>query len=300
MKIYKMPVDSKFRPDHQNYVWPPQNKRPNMDFGVEQDFEKWITGSDLLTDDLGIADWIYLPVYFNRYYINTPDEDGHWGGGVEELSELIYGTLGYGIPTFVISEADERTLHPQINWGDLIMFCASRRDYGKRIDIPLLSAPHAFPSVIPEKRWLASFIGSIWTDGVRIGMKEELENQDEFFVESDNKGEDYFVNLMLSSYIALCPRGTGGQSFRMYESMQLGTVPFYIGDMDCRPFKNWIDWDICSFWMKDTVYLKNYLRMVGNNKKKLLKMGELAQCTYEDFLSYGNWCKFVIRELELL
>src|SRR4030042_1444031 len=107
MKIHKLPVDSRLQPSHQNYVWPPQNKKSGWDYGVEQDFNWWLDKQDLLVDDIEKTDWLYLPVYWNRMYINTPDSDGHWGGGVELLEEAVHNALGYGIPVFTISEADE-------------------------------------------------------------------------------------------------------------------------------------------------------------------------------------------------
>jgi hypothetical protein len=52
--------------------------------------------------------------------------------------------------------------------------------------------------------------------------------------------------------------------------------------------------------MKDTLYLKNYLNMLDKIRGKLIKMGEFSKITYDDFLGYGEWCKFVIRTLETL
>jgi hypothetical protein len=298
MKIFIIPVDEKFQPDHQDYIWPPQNARKDMDFGVEQDFLWWLQShSELLVDDPAKADWLYVPIFFNRYYIGNLDEDGHWGGGIEALSEEVDRILSYEMPTFTISEADIRVIKPSINWKDMIIFCASRRgDIG--IDIPLLSAPHLIPE-LPEKKYLASFSGNLETDGIRMAMREELKRED-CLIEHVANGSEYFVNVMLESYIALCPRGQGAQSYRMYEAMQLGTVPLYISDLDCRPFRNWLDWDICSFWTNTTDRLNNYLSKLAEHKDKLKHMGYLAKCTYDDFLSYGNWCKFVIRELDLL
>ena len=298
MKIYLYKVDDKLQPDHQNYIWPPQNQK--QDRGVEQDFYEWsILQDDLLTDDLGEADYIYLPIFWNRFYINTPDADGHWGGGTDKLNEQVSEVLRYGIPVFTISEADEFILHPQINWGDMIMFISSRRG-DKGIDIPLLSASHDLPSKIPDKKYLASFVGSLGTDGTRTAMQEALKDREDCWIEHAGKGSEYFVNLMLSSYIALCPRGTGGQSFRFYEAMQLGVVPLYISDVDCRPFKNWIDWNLCSIYFSSPNKLSFWMDFYDNDKILLKNLGDNAKFTYDNFLAYRKWCKFVIKELELL
>ena len=299
MKIYILPVDEKLQPTHQNYVWPPQNNRLGEDRGVEQDFLQWINSHpELLVDNPSDADWLYLPIFWNRVFINIPDEEGHWGGGVELLSEHVYNALQYEMPVFTISEADEFDLHPQIDWEDLTMFISSRRG-NKGINIPLLSASHILPEVIPEKKYLASFVGSLITDGAREMMQDKLSGRDDCWVEHGGNGEEYFVNLMLESYIALCPRGKAAQSYRFYEAMQLGVVPLYISDEDCRPFRNWIDWDICSFWLTKADNISEYLDAL-NHKGKLLRMGCLAKYTYDEFLGYGKWCRFVVKELELL
>jgi hypothetical protein len=300
MKIFIIPVDKKFQPDHQNYVWPPTNQQPNEDRGVEQDFYEWLQSHpELLVDDPIQADWLYVPIFFNRIYINTPDSDGHWGGGEEELSEEIDKILRCEMPTFTISEADEKYLYPKINWKNLIVFCASRRDENGGIDIPLLCGPHPLPEVIPPKRYLASFLGNLETDGIRIDMAEELKNRKDCRVENANEPPEVFTEVMLESYIALCPRGQGAQSYRMYESLGLGIPPLYISDIDCRPFKKWIDWNKCSFWLKDTKNLSTYLDGLWISYGDDLRIkGQNARYMYEHYLMYQQWCPFVIRELE--
>lgn len=300
MKIYKLQVDDALRPDHQDYLWPPANQRSGWDFGVEQDFEWWLDKQDLLTSDIDDADWLYLPIFWNRYFIDTPDSSGAWGGGVELLEDAVHDALSYQAPIFTICEADEKVLRPTVDFGDMVMFIASRRVDNSGIDIPLLSGLHNFPDELPDKKYLASFVGNLGTDSVRIAMREKLRYRIDCCIEHGEFGEDYFVNLMLESYIALCPRGQGAQSFRMYEAMQLGTVPLYISDMDCRPFRNWIDWDICSFWINSADRINEYIGNLGRYQGKLAHMGHLAKITFDDFLGYGKWCKFVLRELELL
>ena len=86
------------------------------------------------------------------------------------------------------------------------------------------------------------------------------------------------------------------QSFRFYEAMQLGTVPLYLSDVDCRPFKKWIDWDECSLYRDTTEGLGEYLDSL--DKKQLLDMGHWASIIYREELAYGQWCRYVIEELK--
>lgn len=300
MRIFRIPVGNKFQPNHQGFIWPPQNAQQGGDMGVEQDFNEWLSARPyMLTDNPGKADWMYIPIYWNRYYINTPDEDGAWGGGVQALVDEIDRCNEYNLRKFTIAEADVKWLKPQIRWKDIVVFCASRRDYNGGIDIPLLSAPRPTPDNIPEKKWLASFLGNLKTDGIRIDMHENLRNRKDCRVENAGAPMNEFTMTMLESYIALCPRGQGAQSFRMYEAMQLGIVPMYISDMDCRPFKKWIDWELCSLY-SPTANVSEYLDVMKADKDTLLFMGERAKRVYMDYLGYGKWCKFVLRELELL
>jgi hypothetical protein len=300
MKIYKIPVDEKFRPDHQDFMWPPQNRIDGWDFGVEQDFEWWLEKHpSLIADKPTEADWLYIPIYWNRYYINTIGEDGCWGGGVEALGEEVDRVL-YDVPTFTISEADIKWLKPQINWRHLTIFCASRRDENGGIDIPLLSAPHAIPNPLPEKKYLASFMGNLRTDAVRMEMEDELKDHADCRVEHANVPMEEFAQVMLESYIALSPRGQGAQSYRMYEAMQLGVVPWYISNLDCRPFYRWIDWLDCSIMSEDVIDLNGWLRYFKNAKQLLINKGKKAKEVYDCHLGYQKWEYGVLKELELL
>lgn len=295
MKIYRIPVSSKFQPNHQDFIWPPTNQMPGMDFGVEQDFDRWLWRSHLLVEEPFQADWMYVPIYWNRYYINND-----WGGGLEALSEEVDRCLQYDVPIFTIAEADIKWLKPSINWKNLVVFCSSRRDKNGGIDIPLLCAPHPLPDVLPEKKYLASFMGNLKTDGIRIDMANELKDRTDCRVEHAGVPAEVFSQIMLESYIALCPRGQGAQSYRMYEAMQLGTTPWYISDLDCRPFKKWIDWIGCSIHSTTVIRMNMWMDFYIHSKEMLLDFGVNAREVYKEFLAYQKWCPFVIKELEQL
>ena len=100
---------------------------------------------------------------------------------------------------------------------------------------------------------------------------------------------------MANSKIALCPRGYGGSSFRFYEAMQLGAIPFLIGDIDTRPFKNYIDWDSCSLYLETPNMIKPFLENITD--EKLDKLSENLPKVW-DKIKYGSWGKYVIKEIE--
>lgn len=291
-KIYIIDVPQEFRPTSQNYQMPPHN----LDFGVEQNFDLWLRQQpSLLVDNPGDADWLFLQPFWNRLFIVTwrwaQDEEAigrcaDWLAGLRTV-------LGFS-QVFTVCEWDPLEERPEIDVSDMVVFTSGRRGEGG-IDIPLLCTPHKRPSALPEKQWLASFVGNIGTSGWRTEMQEALAGRDDCLVEHAQEGTDYFVDTLLKSHVALAPRGFRGQSFRFYEAMDLGVVPLLIGDMDTRPFKNWIPWDDISLYLPSGVDLGKELDWLDPNE--LLKMGERASAIYHGELRYGQWCKYIISEL---
>src|SRR5471030_3107737 len=100
----------------------------------------------------------------------------------------------------------------------------------------------------------------------------------------------------MESYVALSPRGTSCNSFRFFEAMQLGTAPCLIGDVDVRPFKNFIPWDEISYYASTVDELENLL--VNLDKNEAIEKGKKARQYWKNELFYQKWCKYIIRELE--
>lgn len=304
LKIYRLPIPADLQPDHQDFVWPPRNREPGWDFGVEQDFSRWLNlHPEYVTTELAQADWCVAEVYWNRLYINSRDEAGNWGGSAAHHAYWLatvndLRTQAGSKPLFTISEAGIRTLKPWLPLDTWTIFCASRREENDGIDIPLLSAPHPYRAGV-EKKHLACFLGNMNMDGWRIRLRELAGSRADCRIEHANHGPEEFTTALLSSYIALAPRGQGAQSFRMYEGMQLGAVPLYIGDQDCRPFKRWLDWDSYSFYLADVEQINAYLDDLATGPKdRLLTMGQAARWALLHDLDYGQWCRYVLATLE--
>jgi hypothetical protein len=77
---------------------------------------------------------------------------------------------------------------------------------------------------------------------------------------SDTVHEDdfrKFVDITRRSIFSLCPRGYGRTSFRLYECLQLESIPVYIYDDKWLPFENSIDWSKFSV----SVHVSNIHRL---------------------------------------
>lgn len=285
MYIYIIPIEEKFRPKKQGFIYPIHNS----DYGVEQDFYKFLQKNRyLITQDPQKADWHYLPIFWTRWHLNH----NYGKDGLDELQEEVSKKIINDKKTFTICQYDDG---PIVNLGKTIQFLASRKsEVG--IDIPLLCATHKLPLFSKSKKYIASFIGRISTHKLRMEMSEVLFKEKNILIKNGSFSSRYFRNKILSSYISLCPRGYGGSSFRFFESMQLGVAPLLLGDIDTRPFKNFINWNIISFYTKNAGNLKNII--LYKTKEELLLMGKIAKETYNDNLTYQKWCPYVLKELK--
>lgn len=286
MKIYILPVPEWLQPETQGFIWPPGCE----DYGVEQDWHRWLSRTILVTDNPHEAAWHYLPIYWNRWFLTNDDRSGRG-----RFNDDIQAAILERERTFVVAEYDPLGLQPDVDLSGLTIFTANRMADNGTIDIPLLLHEHELPFPGP-KRLLASFVGHLDTHPIRREMEDALRGQHTCYVTNEPHGIDDFVRVIQESYVALAPRGDGAQSFRFYEAMQAGVVPLYLSDIDARPFQSWIDWDSMSFFLDNVTALPSFLATL--DRQELLQMGRLAQRTWYQHLRYGAWCPYLLRELE--
>lgn len=300
MKIYIFPVPRLAQPSSQSFMSPPHNSQ----WGVEQDFLRWLEQSGLTTSSLFDADWAYLPVFWNRCYINY-----EWGKGkLEELSQVVRSVFRQFDRKRIFTICEYDILNMQGHVYDLsgaTVFVASRKSPDSLcIDIPLLCSEHKSGLTVlpPERTWLASFIGNYKVHSPRPEMCEVTKDMWDVTVQdtAEDRPEEHFIHLAQSSYTVLSPRGYGGQSFRFYEAMQLGVVPIHIGDFDPRPFPEQIDWESISIWCNNVSNLPKILDDMRGHKGWLVEMGRKAREVYYSDLAYGKWCRHVVSKLEAL
>jgi hypothetical protein len=278
------------------------------DFGVEQDFRQYLERNrDLVTSSPDRADWHYLPVYWTRWHLNHE----YGKSGVETLEKEIDNVILNDSKTFTICQYVDGTL---VDLGQATVFLASRKTERGR-DIPLISSPHRIPFFKPSKKYVASFVGRLSTHPIRQEMAERLQNRDDVYIYDgvmksksvivralekyvplwSKRESRFFVKIMLESYIALCPRGYGGSSFRFFEAMQLEVVPFLIGDIDVRPFKSLVPWNELSLFASSARDIGDVLDALQWDE--LVSMGHKVARFYRENLAYQKWCRYVIQEL---
>lgn len=295
MKIHILKVPALLQPQSQAIKYPAHNK----DYGVEQDFEIWLNKQkNTLTNNPAEADWHYLPVYWTRWHINH--SFGTDEAALAHLQAEVDRVLIDDTKTFTITQFDGGTL---LNLGKTVAFTAART-INKGIDIPILCSPHRKPPVPLKKKYLATFNGMFGTHPIRGEMAEKYRNSSDVLVGGGLPtrfykrwfwGKSFNVRTM-QSYIALSPRGTSCNSFRFFEAMQLGTAPCLIGDVDVRPFKNFIPWDEISYYAATIDELDHLLKNL--DKDQAIEKGKKAFQYWKNELYYQKWCKYVLKELD--
>ena len=190
---------------------------------------------------------------------------------------------------------------PIIDLGKVNVFSPAKRS-NDFIDIPFIRTAMKKPFLPKGKKHKASFVGRTDLHSLRRDIVSQLGGLDDFFIKSmgfnQKKDKKFYRDTMLSSHIVLCPRSYGANTFRFFEAMELGVVPFLIGDTDSRPFKDFIDWNEMSFYSNSLDEVVEVVK--STDKKKLKSMGRNAYKCWRDNLSQGNWCKFVFDELNQL
>jgi hypothetical protein len=85
MKIYILNVHPLLQPKSQPFAYPTHNH----DYGVEQDFLIWLKKkNNLLIQNIETTAWLYLPVFWTRWYLNHNFAVD--GAGMKEMTAKAY------------------------------------------------------------------------------------------------------------------------------------------------------------------------------------------------------------------
>jgi hypothetical protein len=185
----------------------------------------------------------YIDIFWSNIFCNKI-----WAGKeYPNLQGLLNNTLDENGKYFTVCQQDDGPFE-DFPEDTMIFSAGGNRKKGNVIPIPLVC------SSIPETpkrshKYFASFIGSN-TYWVRTDMVKAFRGKDDCLVKAGNwninVGEEKlnnFLHVMSASKFSLCPRGYGTTSFRLYESLQLNTVPVYISDDHALPWSDELDWE---------------------------------------------------------
>lgn len=198
-----------------------------------------------------------------------------------------------------------------IDFGNSIVFTPHSTIEDSYYAIPHYSANVVeHPSNYEERKYLMSFIGSFMTHPTRMLLHKILSQRTDCLIENTgdwhfykndnekNNFSNFYNSTMNNTKIALCPRGTGPSTIRMWECMAAGCVPLVISDRLEMPLKNIVEWEdvIIRVPEKDISKIMDYIP-----DERRLKEMSLATCdVYEKYFCNSQIHQSVIRILEKL
>lgn len=284
-RIFILPVPHDLQPEKARFRYPSYS----LDWGIEQDFLYFLKNTyPCLVDKEAEADFLYLPVFWTRYHLNH--EFG--ANGREFLEEAVSHFVERDKPLFTICQYDDG---PLVNLGRGVTFLGSRKN-PKGQDAPLLASPlPVAPKNKLERGIFANFTGRENTHPIRTELINYLRTHPRVKVSTKRVSARSYARTLDRSLITIAPRGYGGSSFRFFEAIQRGSVPWLIGDLDTRPFKNFIDWDSGSYYSKNVEDF--ILHFESLNLEELKQKQKSMLAGIQSTMSFGNWCWLLIAEI---
>jgi hypothetical protein len=283
-KIWIAEAPKKLQPPRSPFRYP----KYACDFGIEQDFLAFLRESYPLTvNSPNKADYVYIPFFWTRYHL----KNNYGSSGLQELQAAADKITALGMPTFTVCQYDDG---PLVQLDNCRIFLGSRKTQ-ENMDAPLLASRLPGRVIFNESKFLFNFIGRVDTHPIREELLASLEPLEKGFVSSDEVSARKYSKILRQSEITLAPRGYGGSSFRFYEAIQAGSVPWLIGDIDTRPFKNQIQWNSFSFYSKTAAEFVSQFDELTEARVRPMREG--VKKTLRPLLRFGSWNWLLIKDL---
>lgn len=181
---------------------------------------------------------------------------------------------------------------------DTLVFSAG----GKKGDIaiPIMRSPVPIEPAA-EKDIFCSFVGSL-THPVRQRMQEAMKGRPGYLIETSDWTPDYadhekdrFLDTLARSKFALCPRGYGPTSVRLYEAMELRAIPIYIGDTFWLPYTDVVDWESIALMVELEEIETIPERIEAMSEEAITAMAERAYRAYQKYFSLTAGTEHIAR-----
>lgn len=271
-----------------NSLIPPYPNYHNGPYFEEYFFTRFISEYP----DNQLNGFTYIPIFWTNCYTNKIFVGNHY-----EIQKIL-DKLPSNIKYFTVSQHDDCVYENLPR--DTIIFSMGGNKIGDRIiPIPLICSP--IPKSDKNKTITISFVGSL-THKIRDKLYSIYQNDKEFLFKikswelfTDNKNINTFIDIMASSNFTLAPRGYGKTSFRMYEAMQLDSIPIYVYDIEWLPWKNEIDWDKLIIRIQEDEIEKIKEKIDKANTSEMLAYKNEV---YDNYFTYNGVYNNIIKNIE--
>lgn len=100
-----------------------------------------------------------------------------------------------------------------------------------------------------------------------------------------------FVETLKRSKFALCPRGNGAASIRLFEAMRMGVAPIIVSDDWILP--TGVDWESCALFVKERD-VAQIERIAAAHESRWREMGEAAAAAYQACFSEESYFDYIV------
>jgi len=241
------------------------------------------------------SEFIYIPLYWtNIYAIRNcylkPQDD---------IQEFLDG-LEHSHKYFTVVQNDDG-IHESVP-DNVLIFSAGGNGH---IPVPLTCDRHKIKN--NKKRDIkVSFVGAIhYSDSyesnlTRFYMQKELSKYNDFVIMEHrlrNFDIALFEDLTSRSVFTLCPRGYGRTSFRLYEAMNMGSIPIYIYDELFLPYLDELNWEDFSI-LCHVDDIKDLPDIINNHTEdEIRKKQEIIKNIYDEYFSMEGATKKIIETI---
>jgi hypothetical protein len=188
---------------------------------------------------------------------------------------------------------------------DTLVFSAGGLYRGPgNVPVPLVCSRLRDPIEAKPKDVFCSFVGTlthrtrreIW-DTYREDPAFRFVVFDQWTLDVPPARFELFTQLTERSRFTLCPRGFGATSFRLYEAMQLGSVPVYVSDHHHLPWADEIDWDEITVVVRPDEIPHLGARLRAIDEASYQRMLANIRRVYDDYFSLAGVCRQIERRV---
>jgi hypothetical protein len=269
-----------WRPTPKYPVYPPYHEG----LYLEDYFIKWFLDNDIESDRY------LIPVSWTTCYV-----DNCFVGLQQEINKLDPSKK-----YFTVAQHDD-AIRENLP-SDTISFNAGGNGGG--IPIPLICSPiKDINKPILDRDIFCSFVGSI-THPIRNNIYNSLHGDKKYYFShrqwtSSVPESDFnnFLNITSRSIFSLAPRGYGRSSFRLYEVMQLGSIPVFVYDTKWCPFDDEIDWGECSVLIESSDINKIDEMLSGYSSERIKQMQNNLYKYWSENFTMEYICKKIMNRI---
>jgi len=267
---------------------PPYPNYHKGDYFEEFFYKKFI----IEYSDLQINGFKYIPIFWTNCYTNKVFAKSEYN------IQKVLNNLDENEKYFTISQHDD-CIYENLPKNTIIFSMGGNKRDKNIIPIPLICSP--IPKRKNDKKYEISFVGSL-THPIRNQIYNYFKNDSDFIffvknweLKSEELDIERIIDITSKSKFTLCPRGYGATSFRLYESMQLDSIPIYVYDKFWLPWYDEIDWSKLSILVKseDISNIKNII-----NNVDVESMIKYKNEIFTDYFTYNGVYNRIINNLK--